>query len=105
MSFTPNVMSHSRYETANTTIKLQPRPMLPKSIRKKTVLSTPPARIAGLNLPHGERMLSMTRPVMGSLSASRMRSTDSVMLTAAKTHSGKLSTSDRKYKMVLASKE
>ena len=40
------------------------------------IADAPPTRIAGLNLPHFVWILSMTRPVMGSFSASPKRRTD-----------------------------
>ena len=85
--------------------KVQPVPMSANSSTEKMALRIPPIKIAGLNLPQGERILSITRPVMGSLMASKIRITESTILAAAKTHTGRLSTSDRKYKSVLASKE
>jgi hypothetical protein len=60
--------------------------------------------MAGLNLPQGEWMLSMMSPVMGSFSASHMRSTDSTTLTDANTASGSDRTLERKYSRALASK-
>ena len=91
-------------KAAKMMIKVQPVPMLANKRIENTALRIPPTKIAGLNLPQGERMLSMTRPVMGSLIASKIRITDSAMLAAANTQTGKLKTSDKKYSSALASK-
>ena len=64
-------------------------------MRKNTLFVTAPMSMGGLYFPHGLRMLSMTRPVMGSLSASSILSTVSTMLAAANTPTGRLSTFDR----------
>ena len=70
-------------------IKPQPVPILAKSMTEKTALRTPPTKMAGLNFPQGERMLSISRPVMGSLKASKIRITDKIRLAAAKTHTSR----------------
>ena len=64
-------------------------------MRKNTLLVTAPMSMGGLYLPQGLRMLSMTRPVMGSFSASSILSTVRTRLAAAKTPTGRLRTLDR----------
>ena len=64
-------------------------------MRNNALLVTAPMSMGGLYLPQGLWMLSMMRPVMGSLSASRMRSTVSTMLAAANTPTGRERTLER----------